>query len=74
MAGKAGREGTDARRDERKERRGGVSRDATFPEGAGEPAKRGDPPIEERHGRRSRHGNLDSPRDAGAGARVGDDA
>jgi len=72
MAEKVRREGRGAGREEPRERRGGVSRDATFPEGPGGPAKRGDPPIEERHGPRSRHGSIDSPRGAGAG--VGDDA
>jgi hypothetical protein len=74
MAGKAGRVGSGVGREERKERRRGGSRHAAFPEGGEGPAKRGDPPIEERHGPRSRHGNVDSSRDAGAGARVGDDA
>lgn len=42
--------------------RGRVSRGAPFPEGRG-PSKRGDPPIEERHGPRSRHGEVDRPRE-----------
>ena len=57
MAERPGREGTGSGREEPKERRGGVSRDATFPQGPGAPAKRGDPPIEQRHGPRSRHGD-----------------
>ncbi len=70
MAGRAGRERTGAGREEPKARRSEVSREAGFPEGPGEPAKRGDLPIEERHADRhaprSRRGagGDDAPEDA----------
>jgi len=65
MTGRAGRERTGAGRGESKARRGGASREAAFPEGPGEPAKRGDLPIEERNAPRSRHGARDdAPEDA----------